>query len=164
MDNKMIDRYELALKIAFSFAALCLFILLGWGALYLTPPPVDNPITRRSYADADRSKDNIQTENDFPLPPDSSEIHEEETEHGVIYIYESRLTPQGIRQFYTREFRKRGWETVASPQKTREWDEYSVLENTMHFTEGSGLCIINIEEKDSYKTHVTLIQSTVSHR
>ncbi len=149
------DRSELALKLIATAAALAVFAVLGAGALYLTPSAPERP-TREARHGADTRAEAGRDAGRLPLPspPDSRRLQSEETGLGNIYLYESRLGAEGIRRFYTTEMARRGWRPAGAPRGAAP-----ELENAMYFTDGTGHCIINIEEKDAYTVRVTLITS-----
>ncbi len=149
------DRSELALKLIATAAALAVFAALGAGALYLTPSARERATREVRHGAGTRAADGREAASrPPPPPPNGRKLRSKETGMGDIYLYESRLGPEDIRRFYTTEMAQRGWQAGGPPRGAAP-----ELENTMYFTDGAGHCIINIEEKDAYTVHVTLITS-----
>ena len=159
MKDRSTDRTELLLKLAATLIAAICFGVLAAGLLILTPRQgTDN------FLGVESSKNGapLTDVNSFslPAPPLSEQMHAEQSEQADIFIYQSRLSREGLHRFYNNEMVLRGWEPGLPPlsgRDTREKD--AVVQDTLYFTSGRHRCIINLEPKDGYITFVTLIIS-----
>ncbi len=148
------DKTELAFKLAATFLATTVFMALGVGALGLTP--VARHGGARSRADTAARDARNGREAPLPVPPQSTEVKVERMEAADLYLYETRLGAAAVRRFYAVELPPRGWQSVELPAAGTP-EERELLLNTMYFTDGTVSCIITLEEKDFYLTHIAVV-------
>lgn len=151
------DVTELALKLLATAAAVFVFAVLGAAVLVLTPvrprrPPEPYPDGR--YEEEGRA----HADGNIPVPPHTAGLHEEVSEGVRIIIYESRLSGEGVMRFYAGEMAARGWRP-GEPFVSGGSEAAGVVRDTLYFTDGRRICIINIEEQDAFVTHFSVIMT-----
>ncbi len=158
MGNIVADKTELTLKLIATFFAAAVFLALFWGAFYLTPR---SDTSSGAFYGAENNRVGRANAEYLPVPPHSEKIKSESLEETEIYLYESRLSAEEARSFYSSELPRLGWREFdmqfAGTPKERE-----LLRGAMYFTDGAASCIINVEEKDNFRIYITVMKSVKS--
>ena len=154
------QKLELTLKLVATAVAVAVFLGLGAGTLVFIPPPENEGDGEYSAGSGSYARSQAGLK-DLPVPPYTAEMYAEETERADIYIYESRLGGEDILRFYSDELPRRGWERAGRPPGDVIPAEEAGRE-AMYFTDGRRVCIINLEEKDAYSRHITVIKTTTN--
>jgi len=143
-------RRDRAIKVLLSLVAVAAFGALGWAAFSFSPFGVGT----RAPAPASMMTPGPGKPS-VPVPPDTREVFTTASEAGRHWSYESRLAPEGLWMFYTREMPRQGWardEVFESVRRDR-----TPGQQVLAFKAQEAVCIIGIEPTDSFTAAVTVL-------
>ena len=140
--------HEYAIKVVLSALAVAFFGAIGLAALRLAPP-----LPRRA-ARADAVGPTAQDAG-VPVPPDTRQLFATDTSAGRQWLYESRLSEEGVTRFYMQEMPRHGWrwdEAFEAARRAR-----TPGQSVLAFKTQRAICIIGIEPSSTLSTAVTVL-------
>jgi hypothetical protein len=147
--KRIIAKMILSAVVLLIFGAIC--VLVARTRPFHAPRDVNR--LRRTLADSSTSEGTDSAS--LPVPPYTELTLSNDTPRGQYYRYETQLSMEGIREFYTSELPPRGWER--DPSMGFAMGQAGLQRPVLSFQNGRIRCVISVEEGGAFTNVVTVL-------